>query len=81
MDNDGLDLRAYSQVLLKWWWLFLLGVVGAATAAFFVSSALTPIYQAKTVVSQVYPEQSRREPCQRTIHAAHALRQALRVSG
>ncbi|MFC1935223.1 polysaccharide biosynthesis tyrosine autokinase [Chloroflexota bacterium] len=43
-------LRAYWRILLRWWWLFILGVVGAAVAAFFVSKAMTPIYEASTKV-------------------------------
>jgi len=50
MEDEGLDLRAYWRILLRRWWIFVLGVVGAALAAFFISGAITPIYEAKTKV-------------------------------
>ena len=48
--GDQLDLRAYWRILLRWWWLLALGVVGAAVATFFLSRAMTPIYEATAKV-------------------------------
>ncbi|MBF8267713.1 MAG: capsular exopolysaccharide family [Dehalococcoidia bacterium] len=50
MEERGLDLRAYGGILFKWWWVFVVGGVGAALVAYFVSSAMTPIYEATTKV-------------------------------
>ena len=50
MEDEGLDLRAYWRILLRRWWIFILGVLGAALAAFFISGAMTPIYEAKAKV-------------------------------
>ena len=48
MENEALDLRAYWQALLAWWWILLLGVVGASLGAYFVGKSTVPIYEAKT---------------------------------
>jgi non-specific protein-tyrosine kinase len=43
-----MELRRYGRILWKWLWLIVLGGVIAGGVTFFVSSRLTPIYQAST---------------------------------
>jgi capsular exopolysaccharide synthesis family protein len=50
IEERGLDLRAYGAILFKWWWIFALGVMGAAIAAYLVSQTMIPIYDASTKV-------------------------------
>ncbi|MBC8281959.1 MAG: polysaccharide biosynthesis tyrosine autokinase [Chloroflexi bacterium] len=50
MEDQGLELREYWRILLKWWWVLVLGLVGTASAAYFVSGTITPTYQATTKV-------------------------------
>lgn len=48
MEDNGLEFRTYWRIFLKWWWVLALGTVTAGLAAFFISDAMTPGYQAKT---------------------------------
>lgn len=45
-----MELRDYFYIALKWWWLFLLCTVLGAGAAFLVSSNMTPVYEASTLL-------------------------------
>lgn len=47
--ND-LDLRRYFNLIKKWLWLLILGMVLAGGAAYVVSINLTPIYEATTTL-------------------------------
>ena len=44
------DLRRYGYLLWHWAWLIILAAVLAAVGAYFVSSWMTPVYQASTTV-------------------------------
>jgi len=46
-EDRGLGLRDYWRILLTWWWVLILGPASAAVAAFFITGAMTPIYQAE----------------------------------
>ena len=50
MEEEGLDFRAYGRVVQKWWWVFALGMIGAALAAFLLNRNPVPIYEASTKV-------------------------------
>ena len=50
MVDEGVDLRVYWYVFLKWWWLFILGVAAATLSAFFLGRGETPLYHATTKV-------------------------------
>ena len=56
MEDGSLELKTYWRIFLKWWWLFALGTVLAAAAAYFLYDEPTPIY--KTTV-QVAVQQNR----------------------
>ena len=43
-------LKKILSISVRWLWVFLLSVVVAGTAAYFVSSRLTPIYQASSMI-------------------------------
>lgn len=45
-----MELRVYLDFLHRRWWLLVLGPVLAGLAAFFVTSQLTPVYQASTTI-------------------------------
>ena len=45
-----MELRDYFYIAVKWWWLFLLCTVLGAGAAFLVSSNMTPVYEASTLL-------------------------------
>jgi len=44
--EEEIDLRIYIDVLLKWWWLIVLGAVLTGGSAFLVSLLMTPSYEA-----------------------------------
>ena len=48
--EDFIDLRQYARILWRWMWLIILCAVLAGAAAFFVSRAMTPVYQATTTL-------------------------------
>jgi non-specific protein-tyrosine kinase len=48
--EEFIDLRQYARILWRWAWLMILCAVLAGAAAFFVSRATTPIYQATTTL-------------------------------
>src|SRR5665811_1124665 len=48
--DDFIDLRQYARILWRWTWLLILCAVLAGGAAFFVSRATTPVYQASTTL-------------------------------
>jgi succinoglycan biosynthesis transport protein ExoP len=48
--SDSIDLVKYLVLLWHWAWLIGLAVIIAAGGAYFVSTRLTPVYQAKTTV-------------------------------
>ena len=49
-DTLSIDLRRYFALLVHWAWLIILAVVLSGAAAYFVSSQMTPVYQASTTV-------------------------------
>ncbi len=48
--QEGLDLRVYWPVFLKWWWIFVLASVGGGLAGFLLTRGEIPIYQATAKV-------------------------------
>ena len=48
--DEGIDLKAYWRLFLRWWWLLVLGVVGLGVVAYVASNAMTPIYEATAKV-------------------------------
>ncbi|GAB4522573.1 MAG: hypothetical protein Fur0018_04530 [Anaerolineales bacterium] len=50
IDSLSIDLRRYFALLLHWSWLIILTVVLTGTAAYLVSSRMTPVYQATTAI-------------------------------
>ncbi len=44
--EDEIDLRVYIDVLLRWWWLIVLGVVLTGGMAFLLGLLRTPTYEA-----------------------------------
>ncbi len=49
-DLKSINLLGYLALLLRWSWLIILAAIIACGAAFFVSSKMTPVYQAETTV-------------------------------
>ena len=47
-EEERLDLRTYWRMVVRWWWILVLGTLAAGTAAFFISGAQTPLYDATT---------------------------------
>ena len=45
-EDEGLDLREYVRIIVRGWWILLLGLLGMALAAFSFSRVQTPIYEA-----------------------------------
>ena len=45
-----MELREYLHIALKWWWLFVLCTLLGGGAAFLVSSNMTPVYEASTLL-------------------------------
>lgn len=50
MEEERVDLRRYLDVLLRWWWLLLLGPIVAGAGAYAFSIQQTPQYRAATLV-------------------------------
>ncbi|MBM3948393.1 MAG: polysaccharide biosynthesis tyrosine autokinase [SAR202 cluster bacterium] len=50
MEDEGLDLEAYLRIIAHWWWVLLLGTLGAALAGFLIRSDPVPLYAASTKV-------------------------------
>jgi uncharacterized protein involved in exopolysaccharide biosynthesis len=48
--EEEIDLRIYIDTLLKWWWLIALGAIVVGGGAFFLSSLMTPMYEASAGV-------------------------------
>ena len=48
--EDRRDIKAYWAILARWWWVFILGVVVTGLAAFFLTTAITPVYEANVKV-------------------------------
>ena len=48
--GEELDLKSYWRILLRWWWILVLGVVAAGVAAFLASRAMTPVYEARAQI-------------------------------
>jgi len=44
--EEEIDLRQYIDVLLRWWWLIVLGALLAGAGAFLVSTLMSPTYEA-----------------------------------
>ena len=44
--EDVLDLRAFWTVIVRGWWVFVLGILVAGSATWFLSSVQTPLYTA-----------------------------------
>ncbi len=49
-EEPSIDLRQYLALFGHWWWLILLATLLAAAAGYFVSTQMTPIYQASTTL-------------------------------
>jgi non-specific protein-tyrosine kinase len=45
-----MELRQYAAILVKWFWLILLGTLLAGGTAFLASQAMTPVYQASATL-------------------------------
>ncbi|MEE9199793.1 MAG: polysaccharide biosynthesis tyrosine autokinase [Dehalococcoidia bacterium] len=74
MEREAVNLRTYWRLLLRWWWVLVLGVAGAAVAAFFVSNQMTPIYEAAAKV-QVEGGQTPGVPSAGDLEASRQLAQ------
>jgi capsular polysaccharide biosynthesis protein len=48
--EDEIDLRAYIQVLVRYWWFILGATVIAAVVAGFIARRVAPVYEAKAAV-------------------------------
>jgi polysaccharide biosynthesis transport protein len=65
------------QLLRRWWWVFLITPLLTAVAAFFVSSSLTPIYQAEVTAMVEHPLASGAASDLQSIQAAERRTQTL----
>ena len=50
LEGRGLDLKDYLRILLRWWWIPVLGIVGGGVIAFFITNAMTPVFNASAKV-------------------------------
>ncbi|MBI4199366.1 MAG: polysaccharide biosynthesis tyrosine autokinase [Chloroflexi bacterium] len=50
MNDEGLDLRAYWRVVIRWWWVVALGLLAGILTAYFISRSMTPMYKATVKV-------------------------------
>jgi len=50
MEYEGVELRAYLDVIRRWLWLIALGAFLAGAAALTVSFLIPPTYQAEAAV-------------------------------
>ena len=48
--SDFIELRYYLAVILRRWWILLLGAVIGVVAGYMVSQRLSPVYQAKATL-------------------------------
>lgn len=48
--NEGMDLRQYAAIGLKWWWLMLIGLLLGAGVGFVITKQQPPTYQATTTL-------------------------------
>jgi len=48
--NDFIELRLIMQLILRRWWLVLIGVIGAAFLGYTLSTLQTPVYQSATTL-------------------------------
>ncbi len=58
MAAEGLDLRRYFFLLLRWLWLIILVAALAGGAAYYFNSRITPVYQASTLLLVSSPAQT-----------------------
>ena len=47
MRDEGLDVKAYWTIIVRWWWILILGAVGAALAGFLFE--MTPLCSTRQV--------------------------------
>src|SRR5512136_1110916 len=45
-----MELRQYTNVILKWWWLILLSVILSTTSSYLATRAMPRTYQTRTTV-------------------------------
>ena len=50
MEEEGVNLRRYFEVVLNWWWLILLGPIAAGFIGYAISAQQRPVYQAEATV-------------------------------
>ena len=50
MEDGSIELKTYWRIFLRWWWLFVLAVVGASAAAFYVSASEESVYRSRAQV-------------------------------
>lgn len=46
-DSEGMDVRAIWHVVTQGWWILVLGAVAGGVAAYFISTAQPPSYEAQ----------------------------------
>ena len=45
MEDGSLELKGYAFLFGRWWWIFVLSVVVALAAAYYITISTTPLYQ------------------------------------
>ena len=50
MKDEALDLRIYLNIILKWWWIFLVAIAIGGVTGYLINRNPVPVYKASTKV-------------------------------